>query len=128
VTRALTPGGPENRDGTGRFRPGQSGNPGGRPRGLAQATRDLLGDDGRAIVNFWMKVMMDEHTRMGDRLEASKLLAERGWGKSLTSIPLEHEAPSDLDGTRWNDAAEQFDAEVRRLSALRNRRLDERRA
>ena len=36
---------------TGRgFRPGRSGNPGGRPQGLARATRELVGEDGKALV------------------------------------------------------------------------------
>jgi Family of unknown function (DUF5681) len=34
---------------TGRgFMPGESGNPGGRPKGLARRVRELVGDDGRA--------------------------------------------------------------------------------
>ena len=31
------------------FRPGQSGNPGGRPKGLSRATRELVGEDGMAF-------------------------------------------------------------------------------
>jgi hypothetical protein len=77
---------PENRAETGQFTPGTSGNPGGRPRGLARATRELLGGDGQAIPRFWLNIMNDENAKTSDRLEASKLLADRGWGK--TAVPL----------------------------------------
>jgi Family of unknown function (DUF5681) len=31
------------------FMPGQSGNPGGRPKSLAKATRELVGEDGMKL-------------------------------------------------------------------------------
>jgi hypothetical protein len=36
--------------------PGQSGNPGGRPRGLARRVRELVGDDGELILQFMVDV------------------------------------------------------------------------
>jgi hypothetical protein len=63
-----------------------SGNPGGRPRGLARASRELLGGDGEAIPRLWLSIMNDENAKTSDRLEASRLLADRGWGK--TAVPL----------------------------------------
>jgi hypothetical protein len=63
------------------FMPGQSGNPGGRPKGLARATRELVGDDGNKLAEFWFSIMQDETRRDRDRLEASRLLADRGWGQ-----------------------------------------------
>jgi hypothetical protein len=77
---------PENRTETGQYIPGTSGNPGGRPRGLARATRELLGGDGEAIPRLWLSIMNDEKAKTSDRLEASRLLADRGWGK--TAVPL----------------------------------------
>jgi hypothetical protein len=41
------------------FRPGQSGNPGGRPKGLSKATRELVGDDGMALVELWWQIAQD---------------------------------------------------------------------
>jgi hypothetical protein len=64
---------------TGRgFRPGRSGNPGGRPQSLAKATQQLVGEDGMKLAAFWLSIMQDETRRDSDRLEASKLLADRG--------------------------------------------------
>jgi hypothetical protein len=68
-----------------------SGNPGGRPQGLSRATRELIGEDGGPIVEFWASVMNDDGARTTDRLEASRLLAERGWGKAPSHQPAEVE-------------------------------------
>ena len=61
---------------TGRgFMPGQSGNPGGRPKGLPRRVRELVGDDGELILQFMVEVIADESARTADRLEAAKWLA-----------------------------------------------------
>jgi len=78
---------PQNRTQSGTFAPGESGNPGGRPRGLARPARKLVGDDGDALAQFWYETMNDKQARTADRLEASRLLANRGWGK-VSSQPL----------------------------------------
>jgi hypothetical protein len=67
--------------------PGQSGNPGGKPKGLARATRELVGEDDMKLAAFWLSIMEDPMRRDSDRLEASKLLADRGWGKAATYEP-----------------------------------------
>lgn len=80
------------------FKPGQSGNPGGRPRGLARMTRDKLGDDGDVLVEFWLGVMNDPSAKLPDRLTASKLLAERGWGRPtavVAAASLDHRVNSE---------------------------------
>ena len=77
------------------FVPGQSGNPSGRPRGLARITRELVGDDGKAIAEFWLKTMNDATVKLAERLEASRLLADRGWGKPDKGEPtVEEMAPT----------------------------------
>ena len=42
------------------FAKGVSGNPGGRPKGLARYVRELVGDDGRRIADFMLNVLDDE--------------------------------------------------------------------
>ena len=95
------------------FRPGRSGNPGGRPQGLARATRELVGEDGMALVELWWSIAQDETRRDSDRLEASKLLADRGWGKAAVFSPQEGDP---LDLAALEGAAEEFRAAILRLA------------
>jgi hypothetical protein len=78
--------GAQNSDGTAKrvvgrpFPQGVSGNPSGRPRGLSRTTRELVGEDGMALVELWWSIASDPMQRTSDRLVASRLLANRGWG------------------------------------------------
>ena len=75
---------------TGRgFQPGQSGNPGGRPKGLTRRVRELVGDDGDAIAAFMYEVMADDAARTADRLEAAKWLADRGFGRAVQAVDID---------------------------------------
>jgi hypothetical protein len=75
---------------TGRgFKPGQSGNPGGRPKGLSKRVRELVGEDGEKIVEFMTSVMADESARKADRLEAAKWLADRGFGRAIQGLEVD---------------------------------------
>jgi hypothetical protein len=104
---------------TGRgFRPGESGNPGGRPKGLARATRELVGEDGMPLVELWWSIAQDPTRRDSDRLAASKLLAERGWGK-VAFAAVEDEDPFDL--ANMEQTAEQFCRNVSRLAEFHRR-------
>ena len=69
---------------TGRgFVPGQSRNPGGRPKGLSRRVRELVGDDGHEIAEFMFGVLSNAKERTSDRIEAAKWLADRGFGRRL---------------------------------------------
>ena len=99
---------------TGRgFGPGRSGNPGGRPQGLAKATRELVGEDGMKLAELWWSIASDETRRDRDRLEASRLLADRGWGKAAVYQSQEGDP---LDLAAAEQAAEEFRAAILRLA------------
>jgi hypothetical protein len=66
------------------FTPGRSGNPGGRPKGLARRVRELVGADGERIAVFFFEVMTDPKQRLADRMEAARWLADRAFGKAVT--------------------------------------------
>ena len=68
------------------FAPGMSGNPGGRPKGFARYVRELVGDDGRRIADFMFGVMEDERERTEVRMEATRWLADRGFGRSHVPV------------------------------------------
>jgi hypothetical protein len=98
---------PENRRKTGkqipgsevtRFKPGQSGNPGGRPKTapLSQACRELLADsvpndrEGRTYAQAIAQTL-GEKALAGD-IRAAQELADRAEGKARQSIEIEHTA------------------------------------
>ena len=100
-----------------RFKPGQpSPNPGGRPKGLARRTRELVGGDGDKIALLWIETMDDVTLPRRERLEASKLLAERGWGKPAAFQLIEDDDPLGTSEESVNAAVERFRAEVIRLA------------
>lgn len=62
---------------------GKSGNPGGRPKGLAKRVRELTGE-GEDIVDFMLNVLKNDiKGTTKDRIEAAKWLADRGFGRAV---------------------------------------------
>jgi hypothetical protein len=95
---------------TGRgFRPGQSGNPGGRPQGLSRLAREAVGD-GKDLVDFYLAVFKGDAKALGvrqirlqDRMEAARWFGDRGWGKTpiLVDLPEEPEVSPNDDLQAW---------------------------
>ena len=79
------------------WKPGQSGNPGGRPKGLQRATREIVGDDGIALAKFWNAMMKNPKVPWATRMAASMALAERGWGKAASLPEVKTDDPLELD-------------------------------
>jgi Family of unknown function (DUF5681) len=108
---------PQNRDGSGRWPKGVSGNPGGRPKGqaeLSQSARKLVGEKGDALIQIWWSIAEDPMRRDADRLRASELLADRGWGKAPAFAAIEESDPLGLEDAER--AAEEFRARIMRLA------------
>lgn len=66
------------RDDSGRFIPGISGNPGGRPKGIAAKAREHTDRALEVLVN----ALDDDDSRV--RIAAAKELIDRGYGKPVT--------------------------------------------
>jgi hypothetical protein len=110
---------------TGRgFRPGESGNPGGRPKGLAALVREKT-NDGKFLVEQMMKLARGQSIIKGtkpkhsDVTAAVEWLADRGFGRCLTSIALQHSDGSGLyQGTAEQASVTDLRAELIRRGAL----------
>ena len=72
---------PQNRDETGRFLAGKSGNPGGRPVGFHNYIQERT-SDGSELTDFVLSVFRGENgASTKERMDAATWLADRGFGK-----------------------------------------------
>lgn len=74
------------------FTKGQSGNPGGRPKGFGNYIREKT-QDGKEIVDFFLSVFRGEEIahkkpKLPDRVNAGTWLADRGFGKPAQTVEL----------------------------------------
>jgi hypothetical protein len=66
------------------FVKGQSGNPGGRSKGLERRVREMVEPD--MIIETVLGIMLDDGADRKDRIAAAKLLSERGWGRPRQTV------------------------------------------
>lgn len=65
------------------FQPGQSGNPGGRPKGEAKV-RSAAREHTETAIGVLVASMSDDDARV--RLAAAQAILDRGWGKPAQAI------------------------------------------
>lgn len=72
------------------FVKGQSGNPGGRPRGAAEMARLIrkATNDGASLVKHAVKVWRDPKASERSRAWAHEWLTDRGFGRAVQSVDL----------------------------------------
>ncbi len=72
-----------------KFKPGQSGNSGGRPKAIievAHAAREHT----REAIDTLVRIMTDEKATPSARVSAAAALLDRGWGKAPQIVSLKH--------------------------------------
>jgi hypothetical protein len=78
------------------FKPGQSGNPGGRVKGVEARARAII--DLEECMSYLASVVRNDSKREAtkDRIVAAKLCLERGYGMSRQVVTVEQEAPDEF--------------------------------
>ncbi len=82
--------------------PGQSGNPSGRPKGIASTVRRACGGDPETLIQTLLAIARGESTngkpaRPADQIRAAELVLAYGWGKPAAFVPIEGADPLELD-------------------------------
>src|SRR5688572_18217360 len=79
------------------FPPGVSGNPGGRPKGVARAFRDALGGSPALLAQVLLEIALDPKAHDRDRIAAAREILDRGWGKAVGFADVEGANPLEQD-------------------------------
>ena len=102
--------------------PGQSGNPGGRPKlgvALADKVRKAT-KDGNTIVKLLVQIAEGGlEAKISDRLAAAEMLLSRGWGKAVTQMEVTADVQVQHSLSDFNTA------ELRELVAMRRELVEE---
>ena len=76
---------PANKKNTGRFKPGVSGNPNGRPK-IPQDIRDACRAASIEAINILLELMRSEDTNAGERIKAANTILNRAWGTPVQAV------------------------------------------
>lgn len=88
----------------GRFKPGVSGNPGGRPKAMAEV-RDHARKYTREAIETLVEAMRRGETHSA-RITAAQVLLDRGWGKAPQAVTGEDGTGPVTITLVWGDSAE----------------------
>ena len=81
------------------FKPGQSGNPNGRPK-QPKEFKDLVKANTVPALQAVIEIMNDPHTKPNDRLKAAELIIDRAYGKATQ--PIDGDIQGDII-IRWSE-------------------------
>lgn len=84
--------GPANRTKTGRettqFKPGQSGNPNGRPK-IPDDVKQMFREATPRACEVLCQIINDESARDSDRIKAAEVIMDRAWGKAVQAVDVD---------------------------------------
>lgn len=69
----------------GKFKPGESGNPGGRPK-VSQEVKDLARRHTEDAMQALIDIATDSKSPPSSRVAAAQALLDRGWGKATQHV------------------------------------------
>jgi hypothetical protein len=78
---------PENRTKSGQFRPGMSGNPGGRPK-MPEEFRQLARENSIPALQVVVDILKNPKSANKDRLKAAEIILDRAWGKPIQGVEM----------------------------------------
>jgi hypothetical protein len=85
-----------------RWQPGESGNPSGRPKGISAAVREKLDARGGpdALADALLDALEDPRLKPLERLQITRELWDRGYGKAPAFAAMEGGDPLELSDTQ----------------------------
>ena len=99
------------------WKPGQSGNPAGRPKGIAAVVKERV--EPSELVDILLDAARDPRAKVSERIAAVRELADRGWGKAPAFAAIEGADPLELSAI-----AQEVQAIADELAARRENRAN----